>query len=281
MKKFWLFLFVSSIFFVGCDDYYSLLKKSGGYESSGQNLNYEFKIDSGRAAEIRNYFSDNTELNLNELNAGPKSTIEKTFEIANFVSKNIPHANQKTPVEKIDPISLWEYHLNIEEAFNCKFHSMFTNELLLSVGIVSRYVWCMPKSEKDNDCHVVNNVWIPELSKWIMIDTDQKAYVCDQNENPLSIQEIREKLISKDCLNVHSFGQMKQSAGDYLNYLSKDFYWFTVVQKVRFAMDKNNSDPNNYINLLPTGFNGFRLGDEEIRTHDDENFWSAPEIDFH
>lgn len=280
MKKISLLLVLFNVlFFFSCtNSYYTILKNSGQYEDSDTDLGFSYKIDQDRAKEIRDYFSENTDLNLNELYESSESSWEKSLKIAEFVSKNIKHANQNVQPEKMDSISLWEYHLNVEQNFNCKYHSIFTNELLLSVGIVNRYVWCMPKSDKDTDCHVVNNVWIPELSKWVMIDTDQCTYICDKSGTLLSIQEIRQKMIDEEHLKVSSFEQMMQSTSEYLEYLSKDFYWFTTLQKIRFIQDVNNSNPNNYINLLPNGFKGFRIDENEIITHDENAFWC--DLDF-
>lgn len=271
-----LFLLSSLFLLFSCSQtYLGTLQKSGGYIRTGEDLKLECTINENRAKEIRDYFTEKTELNLNAINESSDSEWDKTIEIATFVSKNIHHANQKEPVEKYDAISLWEYHLNVEKNFNCKYHAMLTNELLLSVGIVNNYVWCMPKSEKDTDCHVINNVWNSEFSKWVMIDTDQCTYICDSTGTPLSIREIRQNLIDEDYANlkVSSFAKMSQSTSEYLNYLSKDFYWFTKIQKIRFRQDVEYEDKNHYVNLLPYGFSGFDLFDDDICTNDDEAFW--------
>lgn len=270
------FSFVGLCFALVSCSYGQILKNANGYVNSGEDLEFSYYIDTERAAEIRKYFTENTELNLEEINSSSDSTWDKTVKIATFVSENIAHANQKVQPESGDCITLWEYHKNIEEKFNCRFHSMMMNELLLSVGVLNRYVWCMPKNSKDPDCHVVNNVWIPEWNKWVMVDTDQRYYVCDKNGTVLSISEIREKLIGGESLKCSTFAKVSQSTSSYLDYLSKDFYWFTVNQKVRFISNKN-TDSNNFVNLLPKGFKGFNLGDDEIITNDAEAFWKKPE----
>jgi len=279
---------IITVFFLiclsGCQSMYSdLLKKSGDYITCNSNLEFEHDINETRAEEIRDYFSSNTELNLNEIIISNLSDFDKTLKIASFVSRNIKHSNQKNPVEKNNAIYLWEYHKNIEKDFNCKYHSMFTNELLLSVGIINNYVWCMPKSDIDSDCHVVNNVWVSELNKWVMIDTDQGVYICDKQENPLSIGEIRSYLVKHDYNSLNVIPIIEQSeykkknwkkiSKSYLDYLSKDFYWFTKNQKVRFCADTPYSTQNYFVNLLPSGFYGFDLYDTDINTNDDSAFW--------
>ena len=71
---------------------------------------------------------------------------------------------------------------------------------MLAAGLDARYVTCLPEDENDNDCHVVNEVWLPELGKWAVIDTDMNHYVTDQNGVQLSLKEIREHLISGEEL---------------------------------------------------------------------------------
>lgn len=45
----------------------------------------------------------------------------------------------------------------------------------------------MPEDAEDNDCHVVNEVWLPELGKWAMIDTDMGGhYFSDLKGVPFS-----------------------------------------------------------------------------------------------
>ena len=249
------------------------LQKSGAYHRSDERINFSYTIDETRAKD--------TGLDLEAINK-KESDMEKVLVIADFISKNIPHANQKSPIKKQDAISLWEYHLNTENAFNCRFHSMMTCELLLSVGVVNNYVWCMPKSSTDDDCHVVNNVWISELHKWVMVDTDMRAYIVDKNNTPLSVQEIRENLKSKNFtdLNIVKIAPMIQSPKDYLDYLAKDFYWFSKFQTIRFIGTEKRLDghtDSKLVNLLPMGYSGFDLDDVNVNiiTNDDTEFWKA------
>lgn len=279
-KKIAFFLVFSCSLLAGCSHLLTL-QKSGAYHRSDERIDFSYTIDETREKEIREYFTKNTGLDLEAINK-KESDMEKVLLIADFISKNIPHANQKSPIKKQDAISLWEYHLNTENAFNCRFHSMMTCELLLSVGVVNNYVWCMPKSSTDDDCHVVNNVWISELHKWVMVDTDMRAYIVDKNNTPLSIQEIRENLKSKNFtdLNIVKIAPMIQSPKDYLDYLAKDFYWFRKFQTIRFIGNEKRLDghaDSKLVNLLPMGYSGFDLDDVNviIITNDDTEFWKV------
>lgn len=122
-------------------------------------------------------------------------TWDKAISLARFVAENIPHANQKINPKRRNAIDLWKYTRSIEPAFNCRLHSILLHELLLSEGIVNRFVTCHPADSEDSDCHVVNLVWLPELQKWAMLDSDMNAWAEDEKGTPLSLAEMRERYI--------------------------------------------------------------------------------------
>lgn len=230
-------------------------------------------IDQERAAEIREYFQ------LDTLYDETASTWEKTLAIARFVATNIPHANQTIQPEKRNAIYLWEYTKNTEPAFNCRLHSIMMFELLSSVGITASYITCMPQDSNDNDCHVVNQVWLPELGKWVMIDSDSGGfYATDDDGNLLSLQEMREFYISGKHICYHpEFGE---AAGDdcwYYDYMAKNTYWFSSWETIHFDQEPAaGKDSGRYIHLVPKGFTPFGSNSSDIVTNDAGQFWAAP-----
>ena len=118
---------------------------------------------------------------MDTLYSGSDDTWTKALAIGNFVATNIPHANQSKWPEQKNAIGLWEYTRDVEPAFNCRLHSILMFELLLAADIPARFVTCLPQDKDDNDCHVVNEVWLPEKQKWVMLDTDMGGhYVTDK-----------------------------------------------------------------------------------------------------
>lgn len=103
----------------------------------------------------------------------------------------------------------------------------------------TRYITCLPEYEDDNDCHVVNEVWLPELGKWAMVDTDMNHYITDADGTQLSLREIREHFVSGEKMVIYS--------------LLKD----------------------HYINIMPAGYETARIGDGNTITTDAERFWAA------
>ena len=148
-----------------------LLRAAGPYAADTVQYRFTYKQDTARAREIREYFRLDTLVN------PAATTWDNARALAQFVARNIPHANQKVQPETRNAIGLWEYTRTVEPAFNCRLHSILLHELLLSQGIVNRFVTCLPADSLDRDCHVVNLVWLPECEKWAMIDSDMQSYL--------------------------------------------------------------------------------------------------------
>ena len=248
------------------------LKKSGPYVQDTLTFHIKSVPDSAKAAEIRGYFQ------LDTLYDASASTWDKTLAIAQFVARNIPHANQQSQPRSRNAIDLWEFTRTVEPGFNCRLHSILTFELLTSVGIEATYVTCLPKRD-DGDCHVVNQVWIPELEKWVMIDSDSGGFCAtDGNGNLLSLKEIRERYISGETIVYHpGFSAAQESTGsDHYRYMAKNIYWFSAWEDIHFGQEAGNGQGARYFNLVPKGYKPFHYDEGDLLTSDADQFWAAP-----
>ena len=206
-----------------------------------------------RSEEIRRYFRQNANLNLDRIAASHLTTWEKTLEISRFVSGHIPHDNQKEPLGELNAITLWEYAQRVPTGFNCRWHAILLSELLLSVDIKNRFVTCLPEDENDRDCHVVNLVWLPEMNKWAMIDSDMQEYVTDPDGIPLSLEEMRRELIAGRRLNIHR--NSDPEGAEYMQgYWAKNLYWFSIHLTFGYGLEGDRRLPDGYVNLIPPGF---------------------------
>ena len=250
-----------------------LLKTCEPYASGTAPIEKEYLIDEVRAQEIREYFKTNAGLDLDALASSDKSTWEKAMELAIFVAKNIPHDNQKKFLADRNAISLWEYSRSVPTGFNCRWHATLLSELLLSIGIRNSFITCLPYDKKDGDCHVVNIVWLPELNKWAMIDSDMTEYVTGTDGLPLSLREMREYIQNDIPFTVNVLPGFenswvaKPSGLAYMQaYWAKNLYWFKAYMVYTFDLEyANESDGKRvygkyYTSLLPGG--------------DDSSFWS-------
>jgi transglutaminase-like putative cysteine protease len=248
-----------------------LLREAGHYKADTADVEINYIHDDKRGEEIMDYFCLDT---LYDPNA---STWEKALAIGEFVATNIPHDNQKEYPEYVNAIGLWEYTKTVAPAFNCRLHSILTYELLTAAGIKARYITCLPYDRNDNDCHVVNEVWLPETGRWVMIDTDMKRYVTDRKGNLLSLAEIREHFINdKKVVVYHNFDNPSSKISYYHAYMAKNTYWFCCWGDLGFYQEDYKTFPelklrSRYYALVPEGFETF--SGKEITTHDPEQFW--------
>ena len=255
-----------------------LLKTSAPYCADDAEFQFVNGIDEVRAEEIRAYFKANTELDLYEIAASGTSTWDKAFDIALFAAA-IPHDNQKVQPEERNAIYLWEYSRKYPTGFNCRLHSIFLSELLNAAGIQNRFITCMSADPDDGDCHVVNIVWLPELSKWAMIDSDMTEYWTDENGTPLSLEEMRTCLINDAPHTINMFpGKVDNGFTDYLEaYWTKNLYYFACHTRHGFSLEGNGrtDEPDAYVALVPPDYQGPR-DYADAYTTDAGKFWAAP-----
>lgn len=218
-----------------------------------QKIKYRYQVEEQRAAEIRAYFTENTELDLNSISASQNTTWEKALHIAKFIFDNIPHDNQTQPLEDLNAISLWEYAMRIPTGFNCRWHSVLFSELLLSIGIKNRFVTCMPEDKNDNDCHVVNLLWLSESKKWAMIDSDMMEYVTNENGTPLSLAEMRSELNAGRELNIIMDTDAK-GIKNMQSYWAKNLHHFANHTTYAFNLEGQYGVSASYICLVPPNY---------------------------
>ncbi|MBR3030785.1 MAG: transglutaminase domain-containing protein [Bacteroidales bacterium] len=261
------------------DEYVDLLRTSGPFAKDTAAFEMKIIQDPVRAKEIRDYFQ------FDSLYDAEADTWTKALAIGKFVASNIPHDNQAIEPEHRNAIDLWEYTKNVAPAFNCRLHSILTFELMLAAGLDARFVTCMPEDRYDNDCHVVNEVWLPELGKWAMIDSDMGGnYASEPDGTPLSLREIREHYISGEKIQYHpGFNKATTKVSGHYAYMAKNTYWFSCWETLSYYQEDGENrlrEAGRYIYLVPSGFGGFNFGvfnnDGEIVTTDADAFWAAP-----
>ena len=131
---------------------------------------------------------------------------------------------------------------------NCRGLAITLNECYLSLGFKSRYVTCFPKDslKTDNDCHVINMVYLNSKSKWVWIDPTFNSYIMDEKGEPLSIEEVRERIIDDKPLVLNKEGNWNNKnpvvKEEYLfNYMAKNLY----ILECRAASEYDSETDNN------------------------------------
>lgn len=259
------------------------LRSAGPYAADTVQFRFAQIPDSARAAEVYNYFR------LDTLLSPTATTWENATRLARLVADNVPHDNPPKTDEGWPQvhtaIGYWK-HNQKRRGLNCRHHSIMLYELLTASGIKARFVTCLPEDSTDGDCHVVNHVWLPELSKWAMLDSDgfNKGfnYYTDTNSTiPLSLAEMRQRIIDgqpmqlqvqMDAIQLESFSKYVMRP-----YWSKNLYWFEVHEQHCFGRENNERPKDRLIALIPSGWEAFVKHGHAIKTTDAERFWAAPE----
>ena len=258
------------------EDHYVELLKQSSFKADSVEYHFTTVRDPARAREIMDYFK------LDTLYSPDATTWEKALAISKFVATNIPHDDPDENPEHPNAIDLWKYSREVKTGFNCRMHAILNYELMQAAGLTARYVTCLPKDRHDNDCHVVNEVWLPEQGKWAFIDADMGGnYITDQNGTPLNLLEMREKFVSGEQMLMHpGFKEATANHDYYYGYMAKNTYWFSCWETLHFSQEDCDDDdfgPCHYLVIVPEGFQAFGIDGNDLFTTDASRFWAPPQ----
>ena len=239
-------------------DYLSILIRAGKYNLSDNRPIPKFTYQS----------SDNTNLvalrkgfNLDSI-AGKGSDVLQILNLMHWIHDLVPHDGMNGNPEVKNAMSMINVCKKDNRGLNCRGLALVLNECYLSMGIKSRVVTCLPKDSLkiDQDCHVINSVYSESLKKWLWIDPTFDAYVMNEKGELLSIEEVRERLISDKPLilnpDANWNNQSTQTKENYLeNYMAKNLYILECHSSSEYNMETSSEGKTfNYIKLLPLDY---------------------------
>ena len=239
-------------------DYLSILKRANAYNLSDKRTIPEFSYqasDNPNLVELRKGF------NLDSI-AGQGSDVLQILNLMHWIHDLVPHDGMNGNPEVKNAMSMLEVCKKESRGLNCRGLALVLNECYLSLGIKSRVVTCLPKDSLkiDQDCHVINSVYSESLKKWIWIDPTFDAYVMNEKGELLSIEEVRERLISDKSLilnpDANWNNKSTQTKEDYLeSYMAKNLYILECLSTSEYNMETSSEGKTfNYIKLLPLDY---------------------------
>lgn len=185
--------------------------------------------------------------------AGTGNEISKVLNIMHWLHNLIRHDGQKGDPETMNVLEKIRFCMENNCGLNCRDLSLIFHHCLQSLDIRSGYITCKPRNllKTDNDCHVVNQVFIAEMNKWVMIDVTLNAYVMDEEGQLLDIAAVRARLISGQPLLLNPDANWNNcysmTKKEYLyKYMAKNMYRF--VLPVSSLSEKGTLA---YLHLLP------------------------------
>lgn len=131
---------------------------------------------------------------------------------------------------------------------NCWMYATVLNEVFLAMGFKSRRIRCMSADLEDKECHCVTIVYSNEFNKWIMFDAANKAFFVDKQALPMSLQELRESLITEQKIYLP-----KATTSDFekiKRYWYKNIVRFQAYSHSAFNFESSKKEKKIY-NLNP------------------------------
>jgi hypothetical protein len=273
-------------------DFLYILKKAGKYDLADNRQVPKFiyqSNDNANLVALRKAF------NLDSI-AGEGNEVSKILNLLHWIHNLIPHdGNHENPVVK-NAMSMITQCKKDNRGLNCRGLATVLNECYLSLGIKSRFITCLPKDslKTDPDCHVINMVYSTTLKKWLWIDPTFDAYIMNEHGELLSIEEVRERLITDRPLILnpdanwnHKISQTKE--GYLYNYMAKNLYILECPVTSEYDTETNvNNKVINYVRLLPLDYFGQTPDKSErkntatnttfvtYKTNNHKLFWQTP-----
>lgn len=257
------------------------LKKTGKYNYSDKRVVPAFSYQSKENPNLKKV---RQVLRLDSI-AGTGNEISRILNLMHWVHNAIRYDGNSHNPRLRNAIDIYNVCKMEQRGVNCLMMATVLNECYLSMGIKSRYITCLPKETKFDDCHVINMVYSNELNKWIWIDPTFDAYVMNEKGELLGIAEVRERLIKGRTLLLNPEANLNrkesQSKEFYLeNYMAKNLYRLECPVSSEFDAETYRKGKTvTYLQLLPLdGQEQIREMDKTYLTNNPDNFWRKPEV---
>jgi hypothetical protein len=208
-------------------DYIYILKKARTYNYNDNRILPEFTYkainDSGSITLRKKFKLDSI--------AGNGDEITKILNLMHWLHNLISHeSNGLIPTSTV--IELINICKTDKLGLNCAGLSSILNECYTALGIKSRILLCLPKDSlgSDFDYHVINMTFSNTFKKWLWIDPTNDAYVMNEKDELLSVEEVREKIINNKFMKINQdarYNGLPVNINDYLySYMAKNLYKF-------------------------------------------------------
>ena len=238
--------------------YVSILNKYSSYDTIEYSLP-DFTYQSDTSNECQNF---RKKYNLDSIGR-IGDEFDKQINLLQWVNHSFRHNGIEPLPTKITTDSLVIIGQN--GGINCGGLAIILSSAYLSMGFKSRFITCLNSDTTFNDPHSLTMVFSNLFDKWIMVDPTYCAFFMDERGIPLSIEEIRFRMINglkiqlNDEFNLNSVSISGTSTDHYYEYLTRNMFRFISLIHSSLCYDL---DCLEYVNLIPKGFrlNGLQLG---------------------
>lgn len=159
---------------------------------------------------------------------------DRAFSVAAFISRNSVHSRADHRL-LLPNYEGWYYHRPdrlLSKFFNsdqplflhCGGITEFANYVLQTLGYKVRRIRIGDEGVSKKR-HYISGVWLPQRKKWAAIDCDRGAAFVDEHDQPLSIDEVAQKLSSNDSSLVIKDIASKPNLPDAYQLIYHDLTW--------------------------------------------------------
>jgi hypothetical protein len=264
-------------------DYLYILKKAGRYNLQEKQEIPKFTYQGSGSPDLvrlRKAFK------LDSV-AGSGNEVSKIQNILHWVHNSIRHDGQhESGIKEVNAYAILTAVQTRHIGVCCGELATVLKDCYLAMGWPARKVYCFPKDSlrTDNDSHVIDIVYLTSMHKWIWVDPTNDAYVMDENGQLLSIEEVRNRLISDKPLFVNADANYNHQQGiskDYYlgSYMAKNLYMVVCPVNSEFDCETRSAGKTiTYLRLVPLDYHKKSLNKEtwsDAATNSTQtNYWT-------
>ena len=215
--------------------------------------NTDFQIEYRNLSENSDLIKLKTDFRLDTIIQDAKSDFEKVLKVQSWVNSRWKHDGENTPEKKDAYFILKQAEKG--ERFRCVEYSLVASECLKSLGFKVRSVGLMTKDIEEVNSgggHVVNEVFIPDLKKWIFIDP-QYDVIATENGIPLNAVELQKVIANKTIFEIINPNKVIEKE-DYIDWIGPYLYYYYVsLNKGKVSVLDRIIGTKKQLTLLPNG----------------------------
>jgi len=140
----------------------------------------------------------------------------------------------------------YAYDGPFRKSINCRHKAIALADCLMALGIFALPIWLV----RDGACHVITHVWLPEESRWVMLDPSLDSYIADEAGRVLHLIEIYERHRKGKALHVAQYN-LNGTQDCREVYLNSFLLGCLLEIEVYDGTDSRRNDPRN--RLVPEG----------------------------
>lgn len=224
------------------EQYLDLLNKYNHYIKEDTSINLKYELNNNK---VLSYLAD---IGISTEN---KHNLETIKELLKQLCLKIKHDGiNYWHGSKYGTINTFEFALAQNSFTNCRGLAIIFCGILRAYGFKSSYITCMPYDIDDTECHVVCEVYVEELKKFIFIDPSYQVYFTHKNKI-LNLIEFRECVKNNEDISYYegaSYNGQKFDLLSYLGYFSKNIFYF---EKCIDNCEDKESTKDNSLCLVP------------------------------